>query len=86
MSERVTDIRGIPVPETQYAILPSDGVPRATEHDWVATEEVAPLAEGVRSFVFKFRCRETGAVRVWGYEDRDAETGLPVHLGKGAKR
>lgn len=65
------NVRGIPVPETLYAILPSDGVARATEHEYVATEEIEPLAEGCRSFAFMFRCCETGAIRRWGYADVD---------------
>jgi hypothetical protein len=64
-----TDLYGLPVPDTDFALLPSAGCPKVTEHDYVSTIEIEPQAEGVRSFEFIFRCRETGATRRWGYED-----------------
>lgn len=66
------------VPENHYPILPSAGVPRATAHEWVETREIAPLAEGCRSYEFLYKCLETGAIRRWGYVDLD-QAGRLVH-------
>lgn len=65
--------RELPLPQTQLAILPSAGVPRATIHHFDHAEDVTTDddcdARGRlyrRSFLFWFRCEETGALRVWG--------------------
>lgn len=59
-------VRGIPVPDTLRALLPSDGIDRATWHDYVATVEIEPLMEGHRSYEFQYQCVMTGAIRRWG--------------------
>jgi hypothetical protein len=82
---RMEFVRGLPVPDTQYAILPSAGVPRCTPHDYVATVEIEPLAEGCRSFEFIYACKETGRTRRWGYCDL-AIDGRPLHAGHNGRR
>lgn len=83
MSEKRADSVGgerYPIPETRRALLPSEGLDPSvpTWHEWVATEERPATYEGLRTFVHRFRCELTGAIRVWGVQDV-AVDGKPLH-------
>lgn len=66
-----------PEPEVKFAWLPSAGYDYmiATKHEFSHTEGITVMIERAdgtsvpkQCTAFVFRCRETGAMRRWGYE------------------
>lgn len=58
-------------PTTKIALLVSEGFPpakaRVTRHEYVDTIPGADK-DGGEGFFHRFRCAETGAIRVWGFD------------------